>query len=155
MRKASQRTSYDSDIPWLRIFREVSKYFLWVVTGGLILAIIVDGINAALSFGLGAALVYICFAVGIVVVIVAGRRSMSEAVRALMLAYVAKVTFLGLVLLTVPVPDYLRNNWLAVGALIAVVVWLSVEMKTVMGMRILYFDAHDGSHSIDAQARKR
>lgn len=115
---------------------------------GAILAIIIGGTNSALSFTAGAFLVYICFVIGILVVSVAGRRSMAGAVRALMLTYVLKVTVLGVILLLVPVPAELKNNWLASGALAAVVVWLSVEMKTVMNMRILYFDVHDGSNSV-------
>lgn len=154
MRKASkQRSVYDSAIPWSRIFKQVSKYFSITLAGGIILAIILDSAISALSFTAGALLVYICFVIGIAVVAVAGRKSMSDAVRALVLTYVVKVTVLGLILLAVPVPDQLKNNWLAVGALTAVVIWLSVEMKTVMRMRILYFDSHDGSNSVEAKGK--
>lgn len=147
----ARRETYDSQVPWNRILKQVSKYFFSMLALGIILAIIVGGANSAVSFTTGALLVYICFVIGIVVVIVAGRRSMAGAVRALMLAYVVKVTVLGIVLLAVPVPDEIKNNWLAVGALTAVVVWLSVEMQTVMNMRILYFDVHDGSSSVEAK----
>ncbi len=145
MRKNSLTVFSGSGIPWNKIFFSVSKYFAVITLLGALAGGIIKGAEGALAFVTGSLLIYLCFSIGIVVVSITERRSMANAARALVATYVLKVLILGIVFLGFPWPLALKNGWMLAGAISAVTVWLVVEMKTIMNMRILYFDQHDGS----------
>ena len=131
------------NLPWKSIFFSVSKFFFLQVIVGTLVSAMFAQIPGILGYLSGVMLVFSCFSAGVLVAHWAGRRSMTDAARAMVVAYVVKVLILGMVLMLVPLPAEVRNGWMLMGALVSVVVWLAVEMKMMMNLRILYFDANE------------
>ncbi|MBF1647024.1 MULTISPECIES: hypothetical protein [Rothia] len=52
-----------------------------------------------------------------------------------------KASLMGVVLLTVPIPENIKHGWTLAGAIIGAVLWLSIEAITINNIRILYFDS--------------
>lgn len=128
-------------MPWKRMLVQVSLALAIVTLVGTIGGALISGSGAAGGFLTGVALVYLSFLVAIIVVLVAERRSMSEAATALVVSYVIKVLLFTAVLLFVPIPEVYRNGWMLVGAVAALALQLVIEVKIIVNQRIFYFDS--------------
>lgn len=128
-------------MPWKRMLAQVSLALAIVTLVGTIGGALISGSGAAGGFLTGAALVYLSFLVAIIVVLVAERRSISDAARALVASYIIKILLFTAVLLFAPIPEAFRNGWMLIGAITALVIQLVIEMKIIMKQRIFYFDS--------------
>ncbi len=104
---------------------------------------IIDSWAGMLGLLSGFALVYLWFAIDILVAQRAEKKALSEVARALMATYIIKVLIGFGLLLLVPLPRLILNGWFLTGAILTVLLWLGGSMRTIMKMRFLYFDAHD------------
>lgn len=129
-----------NNLPWKSIFVSVTKFFFLQAFLGTLVSAIFAQMPGLLGYLSGATLVFICFTIGVTVAALAGRRSMTDAARSMVVAYVVKVMILGMALMLIPMPDIIQNGWMLAGAIVSVVVWLAVEMRAMMRLRILYFD---------------
>lgn len=129
--------------PWKNILTQVSKIGapVWII--GMIVGAVIDGWSGLLAFGAGCLLVHGWFAFDIFVANAAERKSMGNVARALLAAYVIKTGIGFVILFAVPLPRIILNGWLLAGTITAVILWLGIGMRTIMRMRILYFDSSD------------
>ncbi len=128
-------------MPWQKIFRDVSLALAILALVGTIVGVLIAGKPAAGGVLTGLTLVYLSFAVGIMVVIPAEKKSMKAAAAALAAMYPFKIlVFTGLLVLA-PIPQDFRNGWLLTGALVALAAQLVIETKIISKQRILYFDS--------------
>ncbi|WP_237224821.1 hypothetical protein [Rothia nasisuis] len=129
------------ELPWRRMFVSVSRALAIVALVGTMVGVLTTGKSAAGGFVTGLALVYCSFAVGIVTVILAEKKSMKAAAVALAASYPVKIlVFTGLLLLA-PIPEDFRNGWLLAGAVLGLAVQLVIETRIITRQRILYFDS--------------
>lgn len=129
-----------NDLPWRHIFVSVFKIFFFQLIVGTLVSALFAQLPGFIGYLSGAILVLISFGSGVLVASVAGRRSMTNAAKSLIVAYFVKILLLGLIVFLVPLPPEYRNGWLLAGAIVSVCVWLTVEMRTMLNLRILYFD---------------
>lgn len=130
-----------NEMPWRKIFRDVSLALAILALVGTIVGVLIAGKPAAGGFLTGLTLVYLSFAVGIMVVIPAEKKSMKAAAAALAAMYPFKILVFTGLLVFAPIPQDFRNGWLMTGALVALAAQLVVETKIISKQRILYFDS--------------
>lgn len=128
-------------MPWQKIFRDVSLALAILALVGTIVGVLIAGKPAAGGVLTGLTLVYLSFAVGIMVVIPAEKKSMKAAAAALAAMYPFKILVFTGLLVFAPIPQDFRNGWLLVGALVALAAQLVIETKIISKQRILYFDS--------------
>ncbi|MDO4821970.1 MAG: hypothetical protein Q4A03_08060 [Rothia sp. (in: high G+C Gram-positive bacteria)] len=130
-----------NEMPWRKIFRDVSLALAILALVGTIVGVLIAGKPAAGGFLTGLTLVYLSFAVGIMVVIPAEKKSMKAAAAALAAMYPFKILVFTGLLVFAPIPHDFRNGWLMTGALVALAAQLVIETKIISKQRILYFDS--------------
>lgn len=130
-----------NEMPWRKIFRDVSLALAILALVGTIVGVLIAGKPAAGGFLTGLTLVYLSFAVGIMVVIPAEKKSMKAAAAALAAMYPFKILVFTGLLVFAPIPQDFRNGWLLTGALVALATQLVIETKIISKQRILYFDS--------------
>ena len=130
-----------NEMPWLKIFRSVSLALAILALVGTIVGVLIAGKPAAGGFLTGLTLVYLSFAVGIMVVIPAEKKSMKAAAAALAAMYPFKIMVFTGLLVFAPIPQNFRNGWLLTGAVLALMAQLVIETKIISKQRILYFDS--------------
>lgn len=130
-----------NEMPWRKIFRDVSLALAILALVGTIVGVLIAGKPAAGGFLTGLTLVYLSFAVGIMVVIPAEKKSMKAAAAALAAMYPFKILVFTGLLVFAPIPQDFRNGWLMAGALVALAAQLVIETKIISKQRILYFDS--------------
>lgn len=135
------RPPVPGQMPWMRMLGQVSLALAIVALVGTIGGVFISGNGAAGGFILGLGLVYLSFLVAITVVVVAERRSMGDAARALVASYVVKILLFTALLILVPIPEAYRNGWMLAGAVLALVIQLALETKIIMKQRLFYFDS--------------
>ncbi|WHS51159.1 hypothetical protein QM007_04075 [Rothia sp. SD9660Na] len=128
-------------MPWQKIFRDVSLALAILALVGTIVGVLIAGKPAAGGVLTGLTLVYLSFAVGIMVVIPAEKKSMKAAAAALAAMYPFKILVFTGLLVFAPIPQDFRNGWLLTGALVALAAQLVIETKIISKQRILYFDS--------------
>lgn len=136
-------SAHSTPTQWKNILRFVTKLCIPLVLAGTMVGAIIDGWAGMLGLLSGFALVYLWFAIDILVAQRAEKKALSEVARALMATYIIKVLIGFGLLLLVPHPRLILNGWFLTGAILTVLLWLGGSMRTIMKMRILYFDAHD------------
>ncbi|WP_237236637.1 hypothetical protein [Rothia nasimurium] len=130
-----------NEMPWRKIFRDVSLALAILALVGTIVGVLIAGKPAAGGFLTGLTLVYLSFAVGVMVVIPAEKKSMKAAAAALAAMYPFKILVFTGLLVFAPIPQDFRNGWLLTGALVALAAQLVIETKIISKQRILYFDS--------------
>ncbi|MGV3103109.1 hypothetical protein [Rothia sp. 88186D007BW] len=130
-----------NEMPWLKIFQRVCCALAIVALVGTMVGVLTVGKSAAGGFLTGLALVYLSFLVGIMVVILAEKRSMKSAAVALLAMYPIKMMMFTGLLVLAPIPQDFRNGWFLAGASLALLVQLTIETRVISQQRILYFDS--------------
>ncbi|MEX3609612.1 hypothetical protein VVR12_00980 [Rothia sp. LK2588] len=129
--------------PWDDMLRSMRRGFAVVFCGGLGLSMILGQFPAAAGFVFGSLLVYLWFFIDIIVARAAEKRSLSSVARAMLSVYVVKAMVGAAVLAFFDLPQWLSPGFVLAGAILGVIASLASMMKSVMSMRILYFDTHD------------
>ena len=99
----------------------------------------------ALGITLGFLIIYICFTLGVLVMLVAPIFDWGVP-KSLVVSYLVKIALLGLVLMFVPFPENLRHGWTLAGACTGVILWIVIETVSIARLRILYFDTDSEDH---------
>ena len=129
--------------PWGDMLRLMSRVFTVVLVVGLVICAIWGRFPAAAGFVFGSLLVYLWFLIDVIVARAAEKRSLSNVARAMLSVYVVKAMAGAAILAFFDLPHWLSQGFVLAGAILSVIACLGSMMKSVMSMRILYFDTHD------------
>lgn len=139
-------SSFESqELSWKFLFYRVSAYSLLAWLGGMMSAYLFAGPVGALGITLGFLIIYICFTLGVLVMLVAPIFDWGVP-KSLVVSYLVKIALLGLVLMFVPFPENLRHGWTLAGACTGVILWIVIETVSIARLRILYFDTDLEDH---------
>ena len=139
-------SSFESqELSWKFLFYRVSAYSLLAWLGGMMSAYLFAGPVGALGITLGFLIIYICFTLGVLVMLVAPILDWGVP-KSLVVSYLVKIALLGLVLIFVPFPESLRHGWTLAGACTGVILWIVIETVSIARLRILYFDTDLEDH---------
>lgn len=139
-------SSFESqELSWKFLFYRVSAYSLLAWLGGMMSAYLFAGPVGALGITLGFLIIYICFTLGVLVMLVAPIFDWGVP-KSLVVSYLVKIALLGLVLIFVPFPENLRHGWTLAGACTGVILWIVIETISIARLRILYFDTDLEDH---------
>lgn len=140
-------SSYESqELSWKFLFYRVSACSLLAWFGGMMSAYLFAGTVGALGITLGFLIIYICFTLGVLVMLVAPIFDWGVP-KSLVVSYLVKIALLGLVLMFVPFPENLRHGWTLAGTCTGVILWIVIETVSIARLRILYFDTDSEDHS--------
>ena len=113
---------------WLRLLALSSV----AAAAGLILcsiiAVLLDGVNGALSTASGGLLVMLFFGISLLVGHFVGRSNPSGAIGMFVATYFIKVVGFAVVLFLIGAPEWLNGRWFLIGAVTAVVLWQVAEI---------------------------
>lgn len=121
--------------PWLEILAKCTAAVAaaTALTAGS--AAVVAGSSGALSVLFGSALVALFFGISLAIGHFAGRSNPSGALGLFMAVYVIKVVGFATALFVIGTPGWLERTWFFSGAVIAVVVWQTIEVYVFSRMR--------------------
>lgn len=139
-RKNGSAGAYSREFPWKILYYRVTVCSVPLILLGILGAGIARGLAGLAGFIFGFLIVYICLTLSIITVLGATRLRLGIP-QALLVGYVVKTTLMGVVLMTVPIPEVVKHGWTLAGAVVGAVLWLGVEMATIKNMRVLYFDS--------------
>jgi len=144
-RKGRPLGSYSRTFPWKTLYYRVSVCSVPPLLLGVTGALIVRGPSGLAGFMLGFLIIYICFTLGVLVMLVAPIFDWGVP-KSLVVSYLVKIALLGLVLMFVPFPENLRHGWTLAGACTGVILWIVIETVSIARLRILYFDTDLEDH---------
>ena len=142
---SSSAARVSHEFSWKILFYRVSACSLVAWFGGMMSAYGVAGYVGALGITLGFLIIYICFTLGVLVMLVAPIFDWGVP-KSLVVSYLVKIALLGLVLMFVPFPENLRHGWTLAGACTGVILWIVIETVSIARLRILYFDTDSEDH---------
>lgn len=130
-----------NEMPWRKMLASITVALAILALIGSIVGVLIAGFSAAGGFLTGLGLVYLSFSTGILILLLAEKKSMKTAAVALVASYPFKILVFTGLLLYFPLPDSLRNGWLLAGAVAGLAIQLVLETKIITKQRILYFDS--------------
>lgn len=142
---SSSSASVSQELSWKILFYRVSVCTLLAWFGGMMGACLFAGPVGALGITLGFLIIYICFTLGVLVMLVAPMFGWGVP-KSLVVSYLVKIALLCLVLMFVPFPENLRHGWTLAGACTGVILWIVIETVSIARLRILYFDTDSEDH---------
>jgi ATP synthase protein I len=128
---------------WLRLLGICSA-----VGGGALLLValvawLMAGAAAALSWLFGGALVMAFFAISLLIGHFAGRNNPSGAIGLFAATYFIKVVGFAVVLFAIGTPDWLSRGWFLAGAVVTVVLWQAAEIYGFSTARLQIYNDPD------------
>lgn len=113
-------------------------------------AMLLNGVNGALSSTSGGLLVMLFFGISLLVGHFVGRSNPSGAIGMFVATYVVKVVGFAVVLFVVGAPQWLHGRWFVIGAVTAVVLWQAAEIYGFSKMRLQIYNDPETKENPDA-----
>ena len=122
--------------------------------GGLLLcaaiALLLQGVDGALSSTAGGLLVMLFFGISLLVGHFVGRSNPSGAIGMFVATYFVKVVGFAAVLFVVGAPQWLQGRWFVAGAVTAVVLWQAAELYGFSKARLQIYNEPENKENNDA-----
>ncbi|HEU4667016.1 MAG TPA: hypothetical protein VFS79_05065 [Arthrobacter sp.] len=113
-------------------------------------ALLLQGVDGALSSTAGGLLVMLFFGISLLVGHFVGRSNPSGAIGMFVATYFVKVVGFAVVLFAVGAPQWLQGRWFVAGAVTAVVLWQAAEIYGFSKARLQIYNEPENKENNDA-----
>ena len=135
---------------WLHLLKLSSIASAFGLLLCAVLALLLDGMDGALSSASGGLLVMLFFGISLLVGHFVGRTNPSGAIGVFVATYFIKVVGFAAVLFVVGAPQWLHGRWFVAGAVTAVVLWQVAEIHGFSKARLQIYNDPDTKENPDA-----
>jgi ATP synthase protein I len=115
-----------------------------------VVALLLQGVDGALSSTAGGVLVMLFFGISLLVGHFVGRSNPSGAIGMFVATYFVKVVGFAVVLFVVGAPQWLQGRWFVAGAVTAVVLWQAAEIYGFSKARLQIYNEPENKENNDA-----
>jgi ATP synthase protein I len=135
---------------WLHLLKLSSIASAFGLLLCAVLALLLDGMDGALSSTSGGLLVMLFFGISLLVGHFVGRTNPSGAIGMFVATYFVKVVGFAVVLFVVGAPQWLDGRWFVAGAVTAVVLWQAAEVYGFSKARLQIYNDPQTKENPDA-----